>query len=274
MRMAALVAKNGIDRFTPDDFHFVSRKIATDPDRLILVGGQAVEVWSVLFNVPSPLGDGVALTEDADWLGSKLDAKWLCDQLAREAKVELQFAPDFDATPSSAIAYIQRGNRILLMDFLRTIVGPGTEEIRKLAVRVQLDGCSIDVLHPLLCLHSRLSNLQVLASKRLGNGPTQAKWMIDITRAYLLRMVEEGQQKDSVASACRRIAQLSEFEPGKYCFVNFSIDALMAIPVEALQYVGGKFLDIEWPIVTARISTKRAHWVEVKSRNVQHICGS
>jgi hypothetical protein len=114
MRISELVAKQGIAKFTPEDFQFVTKRIATDPDRLILVGGQAVEVWSVLFDVPSPLGNGVALTEDADWLGSKLDAKWLCDLLEQEAKVELQFASDFDATPSSAIAYVQRGRRILL----------------------------------------------------------------------------------------------------------------------------------------------------------------
>lgn len=271
MRIAALVAKHGINKFTPEDFLFVTRKISTDPERLILVGGQAVEVWSVLFDVPSPLGEGIALTEDADWLGSKLDAKWLCDLLAREAPIEVQFAPDFDATPSSAIAYIQRGNRILLMDFLRTIIGPNVEEIRKLAVRVHLNGCSIDVLHPLLCLHSRLANLEVLASKRSGNGPAQARWMIDITKAYLLSMVAEHQPPDELAKACRQIAQLAEFGPGKYCYINFSIDVLQAIPVEVLQYIGAQFTTLEWHRKIDRIARKRDHWKEIRSRVVQHL---
>lgn len=231
-----------IDKFTPDDFQFVTKKVSTDPDRLILVGGQALEVWSVIFDVPSPLGQGIALTEDADWLGGKLDAKWLCDQLSGGAEVDLHFAEDFDATPSSAIAYVKRGQRVLLMDFLRTIVGPSVEEVRRLAVRLHLDGCTIDVLHPLLCLHSRLANLEVLASKRIGNGPAQAHWMVKIANAYFLDMVAQGQPPDEVAKACRTVAKLAEFnKAGKFCFLEFSIDALQSIPEEAVAYAGQGF---------------------------------
>ena len=263
-----------IDKFTPDDFQFVIQKISTDPGRLVLVGGQAVEVWSVIFGVPSPQGQGIALTEDTDWLGGKLDAKWLCDQLSGAAKVDLHFAEDFDATPSSAIAYITRGQRVLLMDFLRTIAGPTVEQVRRLAVRLQLNGCTIDVLHPLLCLHSRLANLELLQSKRMGNGPAQARWMVDITKAYLKDMVVQKQAPDEVAKACRFVAELVEFKSGKYCFLEFSIDALGSVPDEAVNYAGDRFAHQEWPRTLERIQKRRSAWLAYRARTAQHVRGA
>jgi hypothetical protein len=82
MILRELLKKQGLDSFTVEDFKFVTSKIAEDPDRLILVGGQAIAVWGIIFDVPSPQAHQT-LTEDADWLGGKLDAKWLSSRLAR-----------------------------------------------------------------------------------------------------------------------------------------------------------------------------------------------
>lgn len=35
--------------FLPDDFYFVVDKTSRSPDRLVLVGGQALEVWDNCF---------------------------------------------------------------------------------------------------------------------------------------------------------------------------------------------------------------------------------
>ena len=272
-RLRDLVAKRGIDKFTAEDFKLVTDKVAIDPDRLILVGGQAIEVWGVFFDVPSPHGKGNALTEDTDWLGGKLDAKWLCDQLGGQATIDLQFAGDFDTTPSSAIAFIQREDRILLMDFLRAIVGPTNDVVKKLAVRVACDGGEINVLHPLHCLHSRLANLKEIPKKRTGNGIAQAHWMIDITKAFLLQMVPI-QEKRQLAKACRNVATLAEFGPGRYCYEEFGIDPMQAIDDSVVSHIGGKFSECEWPRVVSRIRDKQDKWAEFKRRTVVHLPGS
>lgn len=260
MRLRDLVSQHGISSFTADDFRFVTSKISADPGRLILVGGQAIAVWGILFDVPSPLGEHQTLTEDADWLGSKLDAKWLCDRLGAPADVDLQFARDFDSTPSSALAFLRRGKRLLMMDFLRAIVGPETREIQKLAVEVQLHEASFLVMHPLLCLESRFANLKELPAKRGGNGPLQATWMINITRAFLLAQVRDGMDRRQVAKAIRRVAELAEYQLGKYCLLNFQLNAMEAIPPEAIAYVGEGFESIEWPHLAQRIARKQAGW--------------
>ncbi len=263
MRVRDLVRQQGIASFTADDFRFVTSKISEDPGRLILVGGQAVAVWGILFDTPSPLGEQQTLTEDADWLGDKLDAKWLCDRLGSPSDVDLQFAGDFDSTPSSALAFLRRGNRVVMMDFLRAIVGPEKAEIEDLAVEVVLQESSFLVMHPLLCLESRFANLEAIPSKRRGNGPLQAVWMINITRAFLLSQVAQGQDPKQVAKAIKRIAELAEFKrAGRYCFLNFQLDPLQAIPDEAVTYAGDGFANHEWPRLHERILGKQQRWLE------------
>lgn len=128
--------------FTFEDFLFVGGKVTKEPERLILVGGQALSTWGVLLDVPSP--DGTTLTEDTDWLGSREDAEWLCKQLG---EVDLQVATIEDQTPNTALARLLRpGNRVLLMDFLSAIVGPDNDSVRKLAVTVQVEHVRLSVL--------------------------------------------------------------------------------------------------------------------------------
>lgn len=266
MDVRELLRKQGISSFTAADFEFVTSKIAADPSRLILVGGQSVAVWGIIFDVASPLGAHQTLTKDADWLGGKLDAKWLCDQLGPSSDVDLQFAADFDVTPSSALAFLRRDNRVLMMDFLRSIVGPENAEIQELAVSVVLQDSSMLVMHPLLCLESRFANLKELPAKRQGNGPLQAIWMINIMRAYFLEQAAQGIERKQVAKAIRRVVALAESQQGKYCLLNFQLNAMNAIPPEVISYVGGGFESIEWPKVAERVEKNQERWRKNKER--------
>lgn len=267
MSIRELIRRHGIDSFTLEDFKFVTSKLAADPNRLILVGGQAIAVWGIVFDVPSPIGPHQSLTEDADWLGGKLDARWLSERLGSPSEVDLQFAGDFDATPSSAIVYLLRdGRRVLMMDFLRAIAGLEIADIVKLAVTIEFNGGVLQVMHPLLCLESRFANLQIIEAKRRGNGPLQAQWMINITRTYLLQMISSGESPKEVASAIRQIAILTEFRSGKYCFLEFQLDALTAIPDEAISYAGVGFSTMEWPRRAARIQAKREGWLRARQQ--------
>lgn len=80
-RLSAIAGQLGITPFSRDDFFYVTGKLAQEPERLVLVGGQALETWGVLLNVPAPNGQANPLTEDTDWLGSNADARWLANLL-------------------------------------------------------------------------------------------------------------------------------------------------------------------------------------------------
>lgn len=271
MRLSALVNQQGIDAFTFDDFLFVGSKVSVDPSRLILVGGQALETWGVVFDVLAPTGDRHPLTEDTDWLGNKKDAQWLCDLLGKDS-TELQLASADDPGPSSALAFLKRPDgRILLMDFLHAIVGPSSDEVKRLAVPVNVGTSptiTLHVMHPLLCLESRLHNLKALTSKRLGNGPMQAQWAVGIAKAYVTSVVKQG-ALEQAAKACRMVAEQAEYQAGPFCYVEFGIDPLVAVSAEIVEAIGGKFATEEWPRTVARIETKRVRWKAAAAKRAE-----
>jgi hypothetical protein len=267
LRISQLVRERGIDSFNLEDFKFVGSKLAIDPNRLILVGGQAIETWGHYFDVLPPTGNNEPLTEDIDWYGSKKDAMWLCSLLGGKANTELIVAKDFDPSPNTALAYLQRPDgRILMMDFLRALIGLKDEDITKFAVPIAVSGIRLNVLHPLLCLESRLANLEKLSSKRTTNGVMQAKWTIDIAEAYLLKMRSIGASDRDMIKACTQIAESAEFRSGPYCYRSFQLDPLLAVSQNVLDAVGGRFVTDDWPRRLDRIKAKREKIISYKFR--------
>lgn len=261
--LSQIVAQRGVDPFTPDDFNFVASKQETDLGRLILVGGQAIETWGVVFDVLAPTGDRYPLTEDTDWLGSAEDAKWLCNLLGLD-NTEIFFPSVDDMTPSSALAYLSRpGGRIVMMDFLHSIVGPKNEKVRKLAMEIVVGGTKVRVLHPLLCLESRMANLRDIPAKRRGNGPMQAVWAVNIVRAFLRRNLEVA-GAEATSKACHFVRELAEFKLGRFCFLNFDLDPLLAVESELVHAIGGRFALDDWPRVLERVRKKRDRWERSK----------
>jgi len=257
LRLSQYVSEHGVDAFNFEDFLFVGSKLATDPTRLVLVGGQAIETWGHYFDVLAPTGQREPLTEDTDWYGNAEDALWLCRLLGRR-NTELYIAKNFDPSPNSAQAYIERPDgRVLMMDFLRAVVGLTHEEIVQYAVPVNVAGVNLSVLHPLYCLESRLANLRGLPSKRNTNGVMQANWAIEIAAAYLEKMPSNGASVRDVMKACRQLADCSEYRAGPYCFEHYQVDPLRAVTPTTLDFVGGQFVTEYWPRRIERISTKR-----------------
>lgn len=257
MRLSQYVSEHGVDAFNFEDFLFVGSKLATDPNRLVLVGGQAIETWGHYFNVLAPTGQHEPLTEDTDWYGNSDDAVWLCRLLGRK-NTELYIAKNFDPSPNAAQAYIERPDgRVLMMDFLRAVVGLTHDEIIQYAVPVNVSGVSLSVLHPLYCLESRLANLKELPSKRNTNGVMQANWAIDIVAAYLEKMPSNGASIRDVMKACRQLADASEYRAGPYCFEKYEIDPLRAASPATLDFIGGQFVTEYWKRRLERIASRR-----------------
>ena len=241
-----------------------------EPKRLILVGGQALETWGVVLNVPAPNGQLNPLTEDADFLGSLEDAKWLVKLLGID-HTEL-YSPAFDdPTPNTALIYLQRkDNQVLMMDFLRCVTGLQNKEIDQLAAEIEVPTPSgsfikLRVLHPLHCLVSRMANLESHPKKRQGNGFMQADWAITIVQAYLETLAKNATELQ-VRKACQKVAEMAEFGPGRYCYTNFAIDPLRAVTPNVLAAGGDGFVTNDWPRTMARIKGRRKKWLDLKQR--------
>lgn len=236
-----------------------------------MVGGQALETWGLFFDVLAPTGDRHPLTEDTDWLGSKRDAQWLCDLLGKDS-TDLRLASADDNGPSSALAFLKRPDgRILLMDFLHAIIGPTSDEVRRLAVPINVGSdppITLHVMHPLLCLASRLHNVQTLESKRRGNGPMQAEWAVAIAREFITRTIESGNLRGA-QKACQQVAEQAEYQAGPFCFIELGLDPLHAVTSEHLQAIGGRFATDEWPRTVERIAKRRERLQKAASLRAQ-----
>jgi hypothetical protein len=262
--IAQLVSAHGLAAFTPEDFFTVSKQVSVEPSRLILVGGQALEVWSVLLDVPAPGGSGTPLTEDTDWLGGANDAQWLADQLVATMSIELKLATLDDSTPNTAVMLLHRNGteRVLLMDFLHSVTGLTDRAIHALAVTIDLphqetgDTVTLRVLHPLHCMASRLANLKTHESKRNGNGVQQAQWAIDILAAWLRVVVQDGQEKQ-VRKACQSVAKLAQKDYARYCYHAYQLDPLQAISSAMVAAGGNGFNTQDWPTTIERIGRQR-----------------
>ena len=264
--------------FLPGDFYYVVDKTSRSPDRLVLVGGQALEVWGVVLDVkpPSAVASGEqhfhALTVDADWLGQKADAQWLADLLGSD-HTELLIPAVGDPTPSTAVLYLERNGRVMLMDFLAYITGIDNTELLKFAAEVDVpmpDNRSVPlrVLDPVHCLLSRMANLKAYASKRAGNGLLQARWALDILSAYLRYMVACGAPEDTMRKQCHRVADVAEYgsKAAEFCFAQYHIDPLQAVDETVVAAGGAGFAEKDWPLTVARIRRKQDKWLKKVSR--------
>lgn len=272
-------AMNGqLTHFLADDFYYIVDKTSRSPDRLVLVGGQAIEVWGVVLDVAPPASIQAngqqfhALTVDTDWLGQKEDASWLAQLLGIE-RTELQIPAFGDPTPNTAILYLERNGRVMLMDFLSHITGLETSKLLQYAADVDVpmpDGryLPLRVLDPVHCLVSRMVNLKTYEAKRRGNGLLQAQWALDILRSYLRYMVQCGAPEEVMRTQCHRVAELAEYgsKSAEFCFVQYQIDPLQTVCATTVAAGGADFARIDWPNTVKRIRRKQEKWIQKQRR--------
>lgn len=100
-------------------------------------------MWGVVLDVKPTSAVAIdeqhfhALTVDADWLGQKADAPWLADLLGRN-HTELSIPAVGDPTPSTAVLYLERNDKAMLMDYLAGVTGIQSAEWLKYAAEVDV----------------------------------------------------------------------------------------------------------------------------------------
>lgn len=158
------------------------------------------------------------------------------------------------------------------MDFLANITGVENADLMKYAADVDMPmpngtTASLRVLDPVHCLLSRMANLKAYAKKREGNGLLQAKWAIDIVRAYLRYMVAVGASEAIMRKQCHRVAELAEHasKSAEYCWLHYRIDPLEAVSEDVVDACGTRFAGIDWPLTVQRIRRKQEKWLNKKA---------
>lgn len=145
---------------------------------LVLVGGQAVNFWAehYLDRVDALAREAPFTSKDLDFLGTRHAVEECANALNGRAFVADLFAH----TPEAGVVYFKTpSGREANIDILRVVHGVKEADIRKTAIAVDLldgdnnpVGVRFGVMHPLLCLESRVMNILDLAGDydtELGN---------------------------------------------------------------------------------------------------------
>ena len=171
------------------------------------------------------------------------------------AKPSPSIATMDDNTPNTAtIVFVGPSGSKLMIDFLGTVVGLSADEVRRLSVPIDMDGRLLNVMHPLLCLRSRICNLEVLTSKRNRNGLAQAKVAIHVAKMYLQKRIADNEVREAL-NGTKLIAVLATSKAGRFVWDKWEIDVLEA--VDPSIFPVHEFQEKEWPKQMKRISDTR-----------------
>jgi hypothetical protein len=169
--------------------------------RAVVVGGQALVLWSRLFldRVPQ-IADIYSLSsEDIDVYGTASDAKTFAKLLEN---AELHIPPRWDNSPNVAVVTGTIGSHPVRIDFLRSILGVEHRSIKENYVTLTKDTpagpLNISLLHPLDCLRSRLSNINDLHREGI-HSISSAKAAMIIVDVFIDQLLEEGQTRKAQA---------------------------------------------------------------------------
>lgn len=230
----------------------------------LLVGGQSLAVWAVYYNV-QPVGVlSLAVTTDADFIGTREVARALQRQLGDPWKLREGTLDDAGAQVAKVYAAVSKDG-IKQVDFLSGIVGLETEKVRARATQLVLaDGLTIHVLHPLDVLESRLANLATLPSKQNAIGVEQTRLALSIVRAFLESHMNAGGDPRILRQAVKRIEKIALDGRLSSAAFMYRIDVLAAIPVARIAYP--RFQEEQWPRMQQRLAAKRERFDALQAR--------
>lgn len=228
----------------------------------LLVGGQALAFWVDRLRVPKPAIFASGITTDADFIGNAQ----LATRLGRGLGWKTWVPSLEDATPQLAkVTHVERDGSIKQVDFLSGIIGLTTQDLRRRALKLEVDGIGlVTVLHPVDVLDSRIKNLQLLPGKRNPSGFAQARLAIDMVGAHIRAEARSSGERTALR-LLERVVGIAEDYAALLVFVLYGIDVLQAVPLEA--FPGSAELHRErWPQVLAHVRAQREALAKLANR--------
>ena len=219
----------------------------------ILVGGQALSIWANFYQVAIPAVLTAQVTRDVDFIGSAeaalilkaglSDKDWRLEQVRPGAR-----------SPVTAQLTLQTENGIKEIDFLGSIVGLHTDEVRKRAVLLELpDGSGVTVLHPLDVLASRLHNLAEIPEKRNDQGVAQAELAIGIAAAFLRDALAHRTERE-LFNQIERIRIIATNDAIASICREYRLEVLACVPLDRIT--NENFKNRRWPQIRREVDLK------------------
>ena len=218
----------------------------------ILVGGQALSLWATYYRVALPPFLTANVTRDADFIASVDAALAVKAGLTNKGWRFEQVAPGA-LSPVTAQLTLQTESGVKEIDFLASIIGLHTDDVRRRAVKLTLpNGCVVTVLHPLDVLASRLHNLAEIPAKRNAKGVAQAQLSIGITAGFLRDT--GGRSERDFFNLIERLKNIVTHDKIAPICRQFSLDVLSCVPLDSIS--NENFKAIRWPRIQHEVASK------------------
>ena len=223
-------------------------------DRLVLVGGQAVNYWAEQYRVEDPAFETLApfTSADIDFLG-RADA---VNEIARRFNGTAKFANwDHQNTPEIAVIEGTYNGKPLRIDFLGSVLGPSNADIRRSAVKVteNATGTSFLALHPLHVLECRISNVAGPLKRQDEQSIRQLRAALRITRNYVRHTAIDADAGPRKAlNQIERVFEIATDDQAHFVKARYHIDLMDAVPQEIFPHLPPQFSSIRWPQMVER----------------------
>lgn len=233
----------------------------------VLVGGMAVNLWAKAYGIESRISH---LTGDIDFFGDHLAIEESAEKLrAAGENVTEYLATLDDATPNSGrltVAAKAQDVEPAGIDFMARIDGLSTDDIVAKAVPLQLGDATVFVMHPILLLENKISNLALYPNKRNAAGVEQARLAIEIARHFLENHARNEERRATLLLV-ERIARAAGREAACFAAKAFQLVMLDALPDEAtLRKVDAALVDLRLPQLRAHVTERQARFDQLWDR--------
>jgi hypothetical protein len=133
-----------------------------------------------------------------------------------------------------------------------------TEALRKRAVKVEIDGASFNVMHPIDVLQGRFENVHGLADKRDEHGLAQLTLAIAMTRKFVLSEAsgEPPKRRPTTLKHIERIERMATSDAGHKVARRFGLYVADAIEPAAVKNLRG-FTNTRLPQLLLLMSDQR-----------------
>lgn len=199
---------------------------AADAARVILIGGQAVGFWSerYLERCPELQAEAPFSSRDVDFQGDRAGVAVLAASLGARA----YFPRSMEDVTNTGYLEVRLGDVEVGVNVLVSPYGVPREVVEASAVRTRLGDFELRVMHPVLCMESRLANVAGLGRE----GPrslAQARASIVCAREFIRELVDLGEVRSALRLCERVYAHARSNSHARAAFAKHGLDAFAAV---------------------------------------------
>jgi hypothetical protein len=257
-------------KVAPETLKSILETIQAAGIEIVVVGGQAINLWAVQYSQSTPDWEQLQpyASEDLEIYGGRLEAV----QCAEALNGKLTLARDFDPSPNAEVVTIDWQGSQFRIDILSSVYGLSDAEISATALRLRglssLSNVELKVLHPVLCLESKLKCLRDL-DQQLRQDEKHVRLALLILRSLLITQLET-QPPRGLLNLVERIVNNTWTDAALYAWYRFDIRVETAIPIEVIQQHPAEqwqnFVQIRWPQILERLTERRTRYENLMQR--------